>query len=374
MTLPFSAAVPASTPPPAPSLDPERLKSDVEQVLHTFLACKGESTTAGGRLPNVAAPLREFLDAGGKRIRPVLALVGWHAAGGTGDPHTARHLAASLELFHAFCLIHDDVMDRSTTRRGRPTVHRSQAHQYRRQHPHLAQQVPAERFGEGAAILIGDLAMVWSDELLHQGHPTPEQLARILPLLDAMRTEVTLGQYLDLAHTGSDSPSVATALTVIRYKTAKYTVERPLQLGAALAGADQTLLHALSAYAIPLGEAFQLRDDLLGVFGDPKVTGKPALDDLREGKATVLIALALQHASPAQADRLRLHLGCPTLTQHQADAARHIITASGARDMVNDMIAERYDQALAALDGAPVDPAASETLRHIARQAVQRTA
>ncbi|ARZ72516.1 geranylgeranyl diphosphate synthase [Streptomyces albireticuli] len=362
---------------PTPMLDLRRLLEPVEDVLGRFLARKTESTAAGRHLAHLVQPLQGFVDAGGKRIRPLLAMVGWHAAGATGHPATAHHLAASLELFHAFCLIHDDVMDHSATRRGQPTVHRAQADHYR-QHPPgtgLRDETgrAADRFGEGAAILIGDLALVWSDELLHAGNPTPAQLQRIRPLLDAMRTEVTLGQYLDLVHTGQETADLHSALTVIHYKTAKYTIERPLQLGAALAGADQALQDALSAYAIPLGEAFQLRDDLLGVFGNPQTTGKPALDDLREGKATALIALTLQHATPAQADQLRLFLGCPTLTDHQAETARRIIQDTGADHTVNTMITERYEQALTALDSAPIAPAATDALRRLADQAVTRT-
>ncbi|MGW2540086.1 polyprenyl synthetase family protein [Kitasatospora sp. NPDC001574] len=362
-------------PAPPPELEPHRLKEPVERTLATFLATKAESTTAGGRLPNLALPLQEFLAAGGKRIRPVFAMIGWHAAGGVGSVETAHHLAASLELFHACALIHDDVMDRSDTRRGRPTVHRVQAGMYGRRptaSPGGDPVADADRFGEASAILIGVLALVWSDELLHAGRPTPGQLARVLPLLDEMRTEVTLGQYLDLARTGCADPDVETALTVLRYKTAKYTVERPLHLGAVLAGAERKLLDALSAYAIPLGEAFQLRDDLLGVFGDPDLTGKPALDDLREGKATVLIALALQRATHAQADQLRFFLKCRTLTEDQADAARRIIESTGAHHAVDRMITCRYEEALAALESPFIEPAVTDALRLLADQSAWR--
>ncbi|WP_078851272.1 polyprenyl synthetase family protein [Streptomyces sp. NRRL S-237] len=383
MSLPLP--VPAAPPPPpsaapvrprAALLDPGRLKDEVEEVLNAFLARKAAVSADG--LPNLVGPLQDFLAAGGKRIRPVLAMVGWHAAGAAGSAATARNVAASLELFHAFALIHDDVMDGSATRRGRPTVHRIQASEFER----LPCAGPAfttagsaaERFGRAAAVLIGDLALIWSDELLHAGRPTQKQLARVLPLLDTMRTELTQGQYLDLAHTGRPSGDLESALTVIRYKTAKYTVERPLHLGAALSGADPKLLESLSAYAIPLGEAFQLRDDLLGVFGDPQATGKPALDDLREGKATALVAVTLQRADRAQADRLRLLLGCGTLTQSQAQAARRIITATGARDTVDHMITQRHQKALSVLDGMPIPPAAADILRRLADEAVRRRA
>lgn len=188
-----------------------------------------------------------------------------------------------------------------------------------------------------------------------------------------MRTEVALGQYLDLTHAGiHHNTDVTAALTVIRYKTAKYTIERPLYLGAALAGAEQPLLNALPAYAIPLGEAFQLRDDLLGVFGNPDTTGKPALDDLRGGKATVLAILALQCAPHAQRRQLRRLLGSPTLTEDQAETARRIITDTGAPAQVEDMIAERYEQALTSLERAPFEPTATVALRALANSVVLR--
>ncbi|WP_172387764.1 polyprenyl synthetase family protein [Streptomyces sp. MNP-20] len=348
-----------------PALDLRQLRESVEEVLDGFFARKAADRAP--HLPDLATPLQRFVAARGKRIRPIFTLVGWHAADGGSVP-AVRHLAAALELFHAFALIHDDVMDRSDTRRGHPTLHRAFAHRYR------GAPAAAEQFGTGAAILIGDLALVWSDELLHIGNPTPQQLAAVRPLLDEMRTELVLGQYLDLAHSGCQQPDVQAALTVIRYKTAKYTVERPLQLGAALAGADQNLLTVLTSYALPLGEAFQLRDDLLGVFGDPAATGKPSLDDLREGKATVLIALALTRADRAQADQLRLFLGCPTLTEDQAHVARRIITATGAVEIVETMISERYEQAMTALATAPIDPAAKDALRRLADTAVRRRA
>ncbi|GAA2939623.1 polyprenyl synthetase family protein [Streptomyces enissocaesilis] len=358
------------TPAPVPALDLPRFKAAVEEVLSGFLLDRTHHATHEPDLSSLALALQQFLAAGGKRIRPTLTLVGWHIGGAHGSHRAALHLAASLELFHAFALIHDDVMDSSDTRRGQPTVHRAFAQQ------HGGTPQAADQYGEGAAILTGDLALIWSDQLLHQGNPTPQQLAAVLPLIDDMRTEVTLGQYLDLTLTGNPTRAdVASALRVIRYKTAKYTIERPLHLGAALAGAGQHLLQALSAYALPLGEAFQLRDDLLGVFGTPATTGKPALDDLREGKATVLIALTLNRASPRQRDQLHRLLGCPTLTEDQARTARHLITSTGARDLVEDMINERYHQALTSLEEAPgLSTAGADALRLLADQAVKRSA
>src|ERR1041384_706255 len=209
--------------------------------------------------------LADFLAAGGKRLRPLLCVTGWHAAVGERTPPPAViRVAAALEMFHAFALIHDDVMDQSSLRRGHPTVHRALAGQ------RLAagdSPVSAERFGVGGALLVGDLALTWSDELIHTAGLGPAQLTAILPVLNVMRTEIMYGQYLDLVATGSPTDDVERALTIARYKTSKYSIERPLHIGAVLAGAGHDLLGALTGYALPLGEAFQLRADLLGAFG-----------------------------------------------------------------------------------------------------------
>ncbi|MFD3519968.1 polyprenyl synthetase family protein [Streptomyces sp. NPDC058653] len=348
--------------------DLDRARADIDRILDGFLTGKARAA-ARQRLPGeVTVLLADFLAAGGKRIRPLLCLTGWRAAGGRGLPLPVTRAAASLEMFHAFCLIHDDVMDRSDTRRGHPTVHRALAAR------HAPGRTPAaaSRLGAGAAVLIGDLALAWSDELLHTAGLSHKQVTDVLPLLDAMRTEVMYGQYLDVTATGTPGVDVGRALAICRYKTAKYTIERPLHIGAALAGAEQSLLDSLSAFAIPLGEAFQLRDDLLGVFGDPARTGKPALDDLREGKATVLIALALRHATRTQADQLRHLLGHRGLTHDQAATARSIITATGAVQRVETMITERHGQALHHLHTIPLEPASARHLRDLADRAVRR--
>ncbi len=215
--------------------------------------------------------------------------------------------------------------------------------------------------------------MVWSDELFHTGGFTPVQLAAARPVLDAMRSEVMYGQYLDLL-TGTDLDSgLEAALTVIRYKTAKYTVERPLQLGAALAGADPAVLKGCTAYGVPLGEAFQLRDDVLGVFGDPSVTGKSRLDDLREGKHTTLLALALGKADPTQGRTLRSLVGDPHLDEDDAARIRDIFTATGALDTVEHMITERYRQAVHAIGRLRLPPAVRDALHHLAIAATART-
>ncbi|MGP3989226.1 polyprenyl synthetase family protein [Streptomyces sp. 3N207] len=339
-------------------------RSHIETLLSGFLARKAR-TAATAHQAELAELLEEFL-RGGKRLRPLLCVTGWYAATGEGDLTPVTRLAASLELFHAFALIHDDVMDASDVRRGRPTVHRTLA----ARSPSTRGGDAAERFGTNAAILLGDLALTWSDELLHTTDLSEPQRGAVLQCLDTMRTEVMTGQYLDLLTTGGAVADIDTALSVARKKTAAYTVERPLHLGALLADPPQSVLEVCTAYGIPLGEGYQLRDDLLGVFADPGSTGKPCLDDLRDGKNTVLLSLAFAHATPAQADRLRALVGRPGLTEETAEEIRAILTTTGARAAVEDMITARHRQALAALDSAPFPPAATQVLTQLADKAV----
>lgn len=346
----------------APTIDLAAIRSRIDNTLYGFLETKTRNAKDQSLPRDVPAVLRDFLAAGGKRLRPLLCVLGWHAAGGQGDEAAVIRTAAALEMFHAFCLIHDDIMDNSATRRGRPTVHRVLAHRHGRDH-----------LGTSAAILIGDMALAWSDELLHSaGHP-PHRLAALRRVIDVMRQEVIYGQYLDLMTPLTPLTDHEAALQVIRFKTAKYTVERPLHCGAALADADPELHAALSRYALPLGEAFQLRDDLLGVYGHPDDTGKPVLDDLREGKHTVLIALAAQRADVAQRRLLDTLTGTPDLDHDGAARIRAVLDATGARTAIEDMITTRRAQALTALDAVPYPQPTAAALRHIAARAVERT-
>ncbi|WP_171162107.1 polyprenyl synthetase family protein [Streptomyces sp. I05A-00742] len=340
----------------------------VTAVLDGFLERKA-GTAAKLRMPEeLTGCLRDLLAAGGKRLRPLLCVSGWQAAGGQGTPGTLIRVAASLEMFHAFCLIHDDVMDNSARRRGAPTVHRRLA----RHHAHGRTATAARHVGTSGAILVGDLALAWSDELLQAAGLTPRQLGAVLPLINDMRGEVMYGQYLDVTAAGRPTADVEQALRIVRYKTAKYTVERPLHIGAALAGAPLAVREALTAYALPVGEAFQLRDDLLGVFGTPEVTGKPSLDDLREGKHTVLVALALQRADARRRRVLRTLLGAPRLDEAGADRIREVFIATGARDEVEEMISAFQARALRVLETAPFPSRAIAHLRLLADAATVR--
>ena len=305
----------------------------------------------GEEFTETARRLEEFVLRGGKRMRPLFAWAGWLSAGGspTGAAGEAMLRAGSaLELVQACALIHDDFIDSSDTRRGHPTVHVEVAQRHREQR----WAGDSAHFGAGVAVLLGDLALAWADDMLREcGLPAQAQ-ARIAPVWSAMRTEVLGGQLLDVFTESRGDESFAAAMRVNRFKTAAYTVERPLQLGACAGDADETMLGAFRELGTDLGIAFQLRDDLLGVFGDPAVTGKPSGDDLREGKRTVLLALALAEADSADPDSaalLRRSIGTE-LTHAQVAGLREVIAGLGAVDEVERMIADLTGHAQAALE------------------------
>lgn len=328
-------------------------------------------THIGADLGVLTEALIQFL-ASGKRLRPAFCYWGWRGAGGDAtDPALesgALQVAASLEFLQACALIHDDVMDGSDTRRGQPAMHRRFANLHRG----ALWLGSSESFGVGAAILLGDLALSWADQLLMTADLPPDALARAKRIYDEMRTEMMAGQYLDMLEQARGGGSIERARTVVRYKSAKYTIERPLHIGAALADADPGIMAAYSDYGLPLGEAFQLRDDVLGVFGDPDETGKPAGDDLREGKRTILVALARDRATPAQSRVLREQLGNPALDQVGVDALRDIINQTGSLQSVEERIASLVDTALAAVAHPGIDPEARRALVDLANVATNR--
>ena len=351
-------------------LDAADLRARVQGIVDSTIA---RHTTL---LTDVSPDLLPLVDAisallaGGKRLRPAFAYWGWRGAGGTPDEdEAAMTAAAGLEFLQACALIHDDVMDGSDTRRGLPAAHRRFAGVHRDE-----QWLGSpEDFGVGAAILLGDLCLSWADEVIFGCPFAPDTLTRAKGVYDEMRTELMAGQYLDLLEQARGGGSVDRALRVVRYKSAKYTIERPLHLGAALADASPEVVDAYSGYGLPLGEAFQLRDDILGVFGDPQETGKPAGDDLREGKRTVLIATAVERSSSEQASAIRRHLGDPGLDTAGVEELRAIIRDTGALDHTEELIDRLLAQSLAALDTAPLEPQAREVLTGLAHAATRRT-
>lgn len=314
------------------------------------------------------------LTNGGKRIRALLCYWGWRAAGGSADASAPVVAGTALEFFQAAALIHDDIIDRSDTRRGRPSVHR----EFSGRHAEAGWHLDADRFGVSAAILAGDLCLAFSEELFTAScSGLPGASARTI--FNRMRTEVMAGQYLDLLEeaVGPDqTPAVAEdrALNILRFKSAKYSMERPLMLGGALAGADAALLAGYSAFALPLGEAFQLRDDVLGVFGDPRVTGKPAGDDLREGKRTFLVARALRASDTSTRSAINAMLGDPALDDDGIGTLRELVTESGALAHTEELIAQKSTEAFEALAGLDIDSPSRLALHLLAEAAVTRTA
>jgi len=361
---------PPHGPGPGDPLDLEWLRAGVDRELVEFLQERGRELHAIDPALDVQHRVVADFVSVGKRLRPAFCYWGWRGGGGARHDLGIVTAAAALELLQAAAIVHDDVMDASDTRRGKPSVHR----QFAQLHQDCGWSGPADRFGVGAALLLGDLCLCWSDELLRKARLPADRLLAGFSYFDRMRTEVMAGQYLDLVAQASGTTSLPQALRVVRYKSAKYTVERPLHLGGVLAGAPAELLDAYSAFGTPLGEAFQLRDDILGVFGDPEATGKPAGDDLREGKRTVLVAKALEAATPAQARRFRRWFGDRDLDSAGVAELREMIVATGALAGVEQMIADLVDAASRALADAPlVDEQARSVLAELAHLATQRT-
>jgi geranylgeranyl diphosphate synthase type I len=345
------------------------LRSRVDKALAAFLTGQRDRLLAiDPALAEVTATVTEFVLGGGKRLRPAFAYWGFRGAGGADSDEVVAAVAA-LELVQASALIHDDLMDRSDTRRGVPSVHR----RFEKLHAGEGWRGSAAGFGDCAAVLLGDLALVWSDELLHRSGMPLTDLERARPVFDAMRTEVTVGQYLDVLTQATGDTSLERAGKVARFKSAKYTVERPLLLGAALAGAGPAAHAAYSAFGLPLGEAFQLRDDVLGVFGDPDRTGKPAGDDLREGKRTYLVASAFGALDEAGRAELDAALGDPGLDDAGVRRLRTVIRDSGALSATEARIEELMSGSLAALAAAPIDEGARDVLRRLADAATRRS-
>lgn len=346
---------------------------DAAETLDQELAAIGADT----------APLRHALDsltAGGKRLRAAFCYWSWRAHGASADSSNRSQVlrvAAALELFQASALFHDDVMDASATRRGLPTAHVEFAAR------HMRADWPGDssRFGENAAILLGDLALTASNRLLAEAlDDAPATIrAAATEIFGRMQTQVIAGQYLDVlgqARPFGQDPGAdeARAMEVIRSKSAGYSVVHPVALGAALAGADAHSIQAAAAFSLPLGIAFQLRDDVLGVFGDTAVTGKPAGDDLREGKRTVLVCRALAAADDTQRGRLLALLGDPELDAVGVCTLQSILVDTGALAAVEGLIAECADRAGRALESADLADPGAGVLRELAQAAVDRQA
>ncbi|MDN5585292.1 MAG: polyprenyl synthetase family protein [Brevibacterium sp.] len=328
---------------------PEFIAAEVSTRLEGFLTSKAaEFLAISPDADDIGRALLEFT-RGGKKIRPVLLWWGFQLAGGdrSRDSLTSSvaDAAGSLELLHAAALIHDDVIDHSDTRRGKPALHR----QFESRHSELRYRGGAEPFGVAAAIVIGDICLALSEELFEKSQTILGITPVARELRATLRRDVMVGQYLDvLAEVVplEDERIGERAWEVLSYKSAKYSVEQPLLLGAALGGADDEQLEEISRFGLPLGQAFQLRDDVLGVFGDPTATGKPAGDDIREGKRTVLIAESMKNLDPEQIRILAARLGNPNLSDAEVGECVAMLTASGGLEAVESSIRGKHEEAL----------------------------
>ncbi|KAA9087183.1 polyprenyl synthetase family protein [Microbacterium radiodurans] len=347
----------------------------VSQRLESFVAVQRSQTRGLG---DEAA---QFLDSaasvldGGKRLRARFLAAGWAAARGSsatpGDDVTG--VAAALEIFHAAALVHDDLVDNSDTRRGRPSAHRA----LESRHAALGWRGDADAFGRAAAILLGDLLISWSDDLLEESIVDNRHAGDVRRQYSLMRRDVTIGQFLDVAEeaasvTAPDSEHAERARRVASYKSARYSVQQPLLIGAALGGADDGQRAGLARFGHAVGLAFQLRDDVLGVFGDAAVTGKPSGDDLREGKRTVLIARTREAVDPERRAALDALLGDRSLDADQIAALQRMIVDSGALAEVEAEIAALEVEADAALADTPIDPVVITALRTLGEAAIRR--
>jgi geranylgeranyl diphosphate synthase, type I len=338
--------------PPALADIAERTEARVDAVLASEVA-RWSAIDGGLEAPLTA--LRDLVLAGGKRLRPAFCFCAFVGAGGAADDPVVVDVGAALELLHTFALVHDDVMDGSDTRRGLDSVH----HRFIRSHVDGGWRGESRRFGEGIAILVGDFACTYAD-LLMRCAPQPA-----LEVYDELRVELCVGQSLDLVGTALRSADVEDARRIATYKSAKYTVERPLHLGAALAGRLDELRGPLSAVGLPLGEAFQLRDDLLGVFGEERVTGKPVGDDLREGKPTPLLAIAWSRAD-ADGRELLVRVGAGDLEDTEVKALQELFLACGAVEEIEVTIGALVAEATSALAVAPLTAPARALLHDLA--------
>ncbi len=349
------------------------LAAAVTEQLREYLAQRrADAAYIGTDYADLTAALEEFVLRGGKRLRPAFAYWGWRAVADREADASVWRLFAALELLQACALVHDDVIDDSATRRGLPTVHRI----FAQKHLDRRWTGSADQFGLSAAVLLGDLALVWADDIVATAELPQDARRRVQRVWADIRTEVLGGQYLDIVAESSGATTVASAMNVNTYKTASYTITRPLQLGAA-AAADRPDVQAIFfEIGNDIGVAFQLRDDVLGVFGDPAVTGKPSGDDLRSGKRTVLLAEAIELADktdPSAAGLLRSSVGTD-LSDEQVRDLCGVIESVGALAAVEKHIDTLTTRSLDAIAAAPIDEHAKAGLSTFARLAANRTA
>jgi len=339
----------------------------VQAVIDDFVTmrCGPELHSAG--IGVASEVLRDFV-AGGKCVRSTFMYLGWLS--GADEDDAALRAAASLELVHAFALLQDDVMDGSVLRRGRPSGHVA----FARWHRHLGLSGSPTRFGDSAAVLLGDMCLVWAAQMMRESGVPAACLDRVWPRYDAMRTELAVGQFADLINDARGFPTLDKVLDVSRRKSGNYTVRRPLEMGAAMASCGEHVMTTLAGYGDAIGEAFQMRDDVLGIFGAPAVTGKPIGSDLAERKATTVVAAAYHLANPSLRRQLRELMSADELDDSELRRWAELIRATGAVDWIERLIDSRLDRALTLIDGCDIRPAVRTALADMAAACTERTA
>ncbi len=330
-----------------------------------FVAARRAAELEETGIDAVGDILAEFA-SDGKCLRSTFVYLGWLC--GAAPSTAALRAAASFELMHAFALLQDDVMDGSAQRRGRPAAHL----QFARWHRERGLSGSARRFGESAAILLGDLCLIWAEQMLRESGVERERLQRAWPRYDAMRTELAVGQFADLTNDVRHLPSLEAVLDVARRKSGNYTVRRPLEIGAAMAGCDDQTLSQLGRYGTAVGEAFQLRDDVLGVFGSPATTGKPNGGDLLEHKATSVVVAAYQLADPQARQELKELMNGEVLDDGALDRWTALIVATGAVQLIEEMISDRVASACNVVSDMGIDEAVRAALTTMAAACTDR--
>lgn len=330
-----------------------------------FVAARLTGELDGTRIDATGDILAKFV-SGGKCVRSTFVYLGWLC--GAAPSEAALRAAASFELLHAFALLQDDVMDGSTERRGRPSAHL----QFARWHRDRGLSGSSQRFGESSAILLGDLCLIWAEQMLRESGVEPRRLQQAWPRYDAMRTELAVGQFADLTSDARHMPALEAVLDVARRKSGNYTVRRPLEIGAAMADCDSRTLSQLGRYGAAVGEAFQLRDDVLGVFGSPATTGKPCAGDLLERKATSLVVSAHHLADPRTRAELRELMNSEVLEEDAIERCKALILATGAVQLIEEMISDRVAAARDCLSETAIDEPVRTALAEMAAACTDR--
>ncbi|MEE2852074.1 MAG: polyprenyl synthetase family protein [Actinomycetota bacterium] len=349
--------------------DFESWRSDLRRMVWDgvadFIAARRAGDLDGVRIDAAGDILVQFV-SGGKCLRSTFVYLGWLCG---APPHDAAvRAAASFELLHAFALLQDDVMDSSDERRGRPSAHR----QFGQWHCERGLSGSSRRFGESAAILLGDLCLIWAEQMLRESGVEPRRLQRAWPRYDAMRTELAIGQFADLTNDARHVPGLEAVLDVARRKSGNYTVRRPLEIGAAMGECDDRTLSQLGRYGAVVGEAFQLRDDVLGVLGSPAVTGKPSAGDLLERKATSVVVAAHQLADASTRRELVELANRETLDDNAIDRWKTLIVETGAVQLIEQMIGDRVASARDHVSDLPIDEPVRTALDEMAAVCTDR--